>query len=201
LPVYDKRESEAPIKIKHGEVKHLSTETNQEPPQPQLDWRRSKVLELSSQGYSEREISEIIKVSDSAVHRDLVFIRRQAKENLQKHIDERIPEEYEKCIAGMNNVLKMTSNIANTVADPRTKLQALSLMNDCYKYKMDLTTGGVIVTDAIKFVQTNKEKLISKKEDDKESVEPYYNEDSDQLEEEQQEETGEHKGETTNQVF
>ena len=32
----------------------------------QLDWRRSKVLELSSQGYSEREISEILKVSDSS---------------------------------------------------------------------------------------------------------------------------------------
>jgi DNA-binding NarL/FixJ family response regulator len=36
--------------------------------QQQLDWRRSKVLELSSQGFSEREISEILKVSDSSVH-------------------------------------------------------------------------------------------------------------------------------------
>jgi DNA-binding NarL/FixJ family response regulator len=44
----------------------------------QLDWRRSKVLELSSQGYSEREISEILKVSDSSVHRYLVFVRQQA---------------------------------------------------------------------------------------------------------------------------
>ena len=64
----------------------------------------------------------MLKVSDSAVHRDLVFIRQQAKENLQIHIDERIPEEYEKCIVGLNTVLKMTSHIANTVADPRTKL-------------------------------------------------------------------------------
>jgi Sigma-70, region 4 len=179
----------------------LSTLSKQQ--SPQLDWRRSKVLELSAQGYSEREISETLKVSDSAVHRDLVFIRQQARENLQKHIDERIPEEYEKCIAGMNTVLKMTSHIANTVADPRTKLQALSLMNDCYKYKMDLTTGGVIVTDAIKFVQINKEKLTtSKKEDEKESEEPDYNEDIDQLEEEQEKKTGETEQETTtNQVF
>ena len=51
----------------------MSTEVKQ-----QLDWRRSKVLELSSQGYSEREISEILKVSDSSVHRDLVFVRQQA---------------------------------------------------------------------------------------------------------------------------
>jgi DNA-binding NarL/FixJ family response regulator len=48
--------------------------------QQQLDRRRSKVLELSSQGYSEREVGEILKVSDTAVHRDLAFIGRQAKE-------------------------------------------------------------------------------------------------------------------------
>jgi hypothetical protein len=59
---------------------------------------------------------------------------------------------------------------------------------DCNKYKMDLTTNGVVITDAIKFVQTNKEKLMSK-EDDKESKEPDYEEDKDQLEEKQEEET------------
>jgi hypothetical protein len=46
-----------------------------------------------------------------------------------------------------------------TTGDDRTRLQALSLINDCYKYIMDLTTNGVVITDAIKFVQTNKEKL------------------------------------------
>ena len=57
---------------------------------------------------------------------------------------------------------------------------------------MDLTTNGVVVTDAIKFVQTNKEKLrMSTKEDNsgKESNEPDYDEDKDQLEEKQEEET------------
>jgi hypothetical protein len=88
-----------------------------------------------------------------------------------------------------------------TTGDDRTQLQELSLINDCYKYIMDLTTNGVVITDAIKFVQTNKEKLIamSSKEDNgsKESEEPDYDEDKDQLEEKQEEETGE----TTNQVF
>jgi hypothetical protein len=54
---------------------------------------------------------------------------------------------------------------------------------------MDSTTNGVMITDAIKFVQTNKEKLMSTKEDDKESKEPDYEEDKDQLEEKQEEET------------
>jgi hypothetical protein len=88
------------------------------------------------------------------------------------------------------------------MTDNKTVLQALALINDCNKYKMDLTTNGVVITDAIKFVQTNKDKLsMSTKEDDKESKEPDYNEDKDQLEEKQQEETGEINQETTNQVF
>ena len=58
---------------------------------------------------------------------------------------------------------------------------------------MDLTTNGVVITDAIKFVQTNKEKLaMSTKEDNsRKSKEPDYDEDKDQLEEKQEEETGE----------
>jgi hypothetical protein len=53
-----------------------------------------------------------------------------------------------------------------TTGDDRTRLQALSLINDCYKYIMNLTTNGVVITDAIKFVQTNKEKLLFTKEEE-----------------------------------
>jgi hypothetical protein len=66
------------------------------------------------------------------------------------------------------------------------------------------TTNGIVITDVIKFVQTNKEKLtMSTKEEDnssKESKEPDYDEDKDQLEEKQEEETGE-LNQTTNLVF
>jgi hypothetical protein len=59
---------------------------------------------------------------------------------------------------------------------------------------MDITTNGIVITDAIKFVQTNKEKLdMSTKEEvnGKESKEPYYDgEDKYQLKEKQEEEAG-----------
>jgi hypothetical protein len=47
---------------------------------------------------------------------------------------------------------------------------------------MDLTTNGFVITDSIKFVQTTKEKLTSNKKGDKESKEPDYDDDKDQLE-------------------
>ena len=99
----------------------------------------------------------------------------------------------------------MAWSIVSTQVDDKTSLQALALINDCNKYKMDLTTNGVVITDAIKFVQTNKEKLtMSTNEDDngKESNEPDYDEDKDQLEEKQEEETVELNGkQTINEVF
>jgi hypothetical protein len=93
------------------------------------------------------------------------------------------------------------NNKTLTIGDDRTRLQALSLINDCYKYIMDLTTNGLVITDAIKFIQTNKEKLTisTKKEDDKECKEPDHDNDNEQLAEEQEKETG--GQETTNQVF
>ncbi|MGH9979528.1 MAG: hypothetical protein ACRD8Z_27370 [Nitrososphaeraceae archaeon] len=80
----------------------------------------------------------------------------------------------------------MACDITEKLIDNNTRLLALSLLNECYKYKMDLTTNGVVITDAIKFVQTNKENLtMSTKEENngKESKEPDYDEDKDQLEE------------------
>src|ERR671924_1493101 len=135
-------------------MKHLSTETKQ-----QLDWRRSKVLELSSQGYSEREIAEVLKVNDTAVHRDLVYLRQQAQEALQHHIHEVVPEEYQKCMVGMKRNLKHVLEIGDKAADPKIKLQARAIANDCYKFIMDMSTNAGIVSDALKFVNQSEKKI------------------------------------------
>jgi IS30 family transposase len=102
-------------------MKHLTSEMKQQ----QIDWRRAKVLELSSQGYTEREIAEELQpIAPVTVHRDLVYLRQQAQESLQKHIHETVPEEYQKCMTGMKRNLKQTLEIAETVSDPRVKLEA-----------------------------------------------------------------------------
>ena len=184
----------------------------------QIQWRRTKVLELSSQGNTQSDIAKTLHVGEATVNRDISSLRQQAQINLKTHINDKLPEEYQNCMVGINQVLKICWEIVNksrkvdndngngqtvTMTDNKTVLQALALINDCNKYKMDLTTNGVVITDAIKFVQTNKEKLsMSTKEGNgsKESKEPDYDEDKDQIEEKQEEETGELK-ETTNRVF
>ncbi|MFL6385609.1 MAG: hypothetical protein ACJ712_11655 [Nitrososphaeraceae archaeon] len=63
-----------------------------------LEWRRSKVLELASQGYNQSEISRVLQISQPTINRDITYLRHQAKENIKRYIDERLPEEYEKCL-------------------------------------------------------------------------------------------------------
>ena len=55
-------------------------------------------------------------------------------------------------MTGMKGNLKHVLEIAESAADPKTKLQARAIANDCYKYIMDLTTNGVVITDAMKYV-------------------------------------------------
>ncbi|MFL6405158.1 MAG: hypothetical protein ACJ71M_16975 [Nitrososphaeraceae archaeon] len=50
----------------------------------------SSVGELSSQGYSQGEIAQILKVSDGTVNRDLSILMQQAKENIKLYINERL---------------------------------------------------------------------------------------------------------------
>jgi hypothetical protein len=92
---------------------------------------------------------------------------------------------------------------AQQTEDKREKIQALSLAKECYSMKMDLLTNATVVDDAIRFVsQKSKEKLKSSsndnEEDKEESNELNYAEDRDQLEEDQEEKTGEI---TITQVF
>jgi hypothetical protein len=141
--------------------------------QKQIEWRRSQVLELASQGYNQRGICQKLQLDKSAVSRDIQFLGKRARENLQYHIHDRIPEEYQNCMTGLKRIIKQTTEIADTAADPKTKLQAFAQLTEGYRYIMELTTGGVIITDAIKYVQgqmnhlNNQEKKILKDIKDK----------------------------------
>jgi DNA-binding transcriptional MerR regulator len=136
-------------------MRHLTSETRQQ----ELEWRRSQVLQYSSKGYSIREIAQILQINKSSVNRDIQFLKQQAQNNLQHHIHEVIPMELERCMVGMKGNLKHVLEIAETAADPKVKLQARAIANDCYKYIMDLTTNRAIVTDAIKYVTQKAEQV------------------------------------------
>jgi hypothetical protein len=188
--------------------------------QQQVEWRRAKVMELLSKGESNQsEISRMLQVDRSIICRDIAYLRQQSKDNIRRYIDERLPEEYEKCLVGLTAILREAWSTSQQAEDRREKIQALSLAKDCYSMKLELLTNATVVDDAIRFVSES-EKSKDKEggqiksvfsssdnsgneDNNKESKEPYYNnndEKSDKAgEEKQEEQTGEIT--TTNQVF
>jgi IS30 family transposase len=186
-----------------------------------IDWRRSKIQELSSQGHSQREIAQVLQVSNGTVNRDLSYLRQQAKSNIRRYIDERLPEEYEKCLVGLTAILREAWNTSQQTEDRREKIQALSLAKECYSMKLDLLTNSTVVDDAIRFVsesEKSKDKVkdqvksssstssysTDNEDDNKESKEPDYDDDENsdkEGEEKQEEQTGEKTATTVNTVF
>jgi hypothetical protein len=178
----------------------------------QIQWRRSKVAELDSQGHSQPEMASILQVSIGTVNRDLSYLRQQAKHNIKRYIDERLPEEYEKCLVGLTAILREAWNTSQQTEDRREKIQALSLAKDCYSMKLDLLTNATVVDDAIRFVASEKsqgkEHQVKSSSDssinedyNKESNEPDYDVRSDKEFKEKEAEELEITTTTTNHVF
>ena len=135
-----------------------------------VEWRREKVLLLVSQGYSQRDIAGQIKVSVGTVNKDLSYLREQARENIKKYVDEKIPEEYEKCLTGLNSILRESWSMSNTAVDKREKIEALKLARDCYSMRLDLLTNSNVINDSIRFIEKSKNNEKENLSNNKENI-------------------------------
>lgn len=167
------------------------------------EWRRNQVLELSSKGYNQTEISKILQISISTISRDLSFIREEAKMHVKKYIDERLPEEYEKCLVGLTAILRESWDISRQTANNKEKIQALSLAKECYSMKLDLVTNANVVDDAVRFVEGSKKELaiFGRQRHANESKDPHYNSKENLEEERGNNIRQEIDRATTNQIF
>jgi hypothetical protein len=55
---------------------------------------------------------------------EVYILRQQTKDNIKKYIDERLPEEYEKCLVGLNAITKEAWNTAQITEGKRERIQA-----------------------------------------------------------------------------
>ncbi len=118
-----------------------------------MEWRRSKVLELSSEGRSQLEIARIMQVSTATINTDIRFLRIQAKENIRRYIDERLPFEFHKCLVGLDAIVcRMSDIVNNTESDSREVLQAASVKMQAYAMKIDLLSNATVIEKAVHFI-------------------------------------------------
>jgi transposase len=103
-------------------MEHLSMDMERQQEEQSIQWRRDKVLELSSQGHSQREISTMLQIGIGTVNRDLSYLREQSRQKIRKYIDEVLPNEYEKCLVGITSILREAwTTSQNTEINKREK--------------------------------------------------------------------------------
>jgi hypothetical protein len=101
-----------------------------------------------------------MQVSLGTVNKDIFILRQRAKENIERYVNERLPEEYEKCLVGLTAILREAWDMSHQVdIENKEKVQALSLAKECYTTKMDMLTNVTVVDDAIKFVSRNSQHI------------------------------------------
>src|SRR5215207_3743070 len=126
-----------------------------------ISLRRSKVLELLAQEYTnQREIAQMLSVSEATISRDLAHITKESKENLDHFVEKRIPLEIERCHMALNLILRKAFEITNLPdAKISEKLQALSVILTTYDKIEDLIDNRHVADDVIKGLERKEEEL------------------------------------------
>jgi transcriptional antiterminator len=126
-----------------------------------ISLRRSKVMELLAQGYTnQREISQLLNVSEPTVSRDIAHITKECKENLDHFVQKRIPLEIERCNMALNLILRKAFEITNSPnAKISEKLQALSVILTTYDKIEDLIDNRHVADTIINDFKEKEEEL------------------------------------------
>jgi orotate phosphoribosyltransferase-like protein len=69
----------------------------------QLEWRRSKVVEMRARGLSYTEIARELQVSRASIGSDVQYLRNQAKQTIKEYATEHLPEQYQVCFKSIRN--------------------------------------------------------------------------------------------------
>jgi IS30 family transposase len=108
-----------------------------------IAYRRTNVLRLSAQYLSEREIANRLQVSQATIHRDLVFLRTQTRQNLAYYLYHDFPLRFRKCVTGLEGIINIMSEI---MEDPKRtadeRMKAAMIKSDTIFKLMDLSDNG-----------------------------------------------------------
>jgi DNA-binding transcriptional regulator LsrR (DeoR family) len=130
-----------------------------------IQLRRAKVLELVAQAIPQNEIAKKLGVSVATISLDLQYLREAAKANIQNHIEERIPAQYEECHAGLKLILRKTYEIVDDKSKrTEEQLAAMNLAVNIYGRLMDLSTNGAILEKTVKWLEDRKKILPTTEE-------------------------------------
>jgi predicted transcriptional regulator len=119
----------------------------------QVEWRRSKVVELRSRGLSQTEIAHELQVSKASIGLDMQYLRSQAKETIKEYVTEHLPEQYQVCLTALDSIIKRAFEILESSHDNREKLSAMELFKDTHLQKLELLSNATTIDSALNYIR------------------------------------------------
>jgi uncharacterized protein (UPF0147 family) len=114
------------------------------------------VFDLSSKGYNQNRISAILHVSQALVSLDLAQLRRDAANSMKSYLEEKLPLIYQECYEGISQVISRCWEMINDQNTPiQTRVQLLALVSDATQTKLDISCGGEVIENGIKYARQN----------------------------------------------
>jgi predicted transcriptional regulator len=123
----------------------------------QLQWRRSKVIEMRSRGLNQLEIARELQVSKASISSDMQYLRKQAKESIKEYVTEHLPEQYQVCLTALDTILKHAFEILQNSHDNREKLQAMELFKDTHLVKLELLSNATTIDSALNYIRNKQQ--------------------------------------------
>jgi predicted transcriptional regulator len=119
----------------------------------QVEWSRSKVVELRSRGLSQTEIAHELQVSKASIGLDMQYLRSQAKETIKEYVTEHLPEQYQVCLTALDSIIKRAFEILESSHDNREKLSAMELFKDTHLQKLELLSNATTIDSALNYIR------------------------------------------------
>ena len=66
--------------------------TKIKPKANEIEWRRSKIVEMRARGMSQAEIARELQVSEASISSDIQYLGEQAKGTIKEYVTEHLPE-------------------------------------------------------------------------------------------------------------
>ena len=123
----------------------------------QLEWRRSKVVELRARGLSQTEIARELQVSEASISLDMQYLRNEAKKSIEEYTTEYLPEQHQICLCALDEIIKRAFEILETSDDNRGKLQAMDLFKDTHLMKLELLSNATIVDSVLNYIKSKQQ--------------------------------------------
>jgi len=124
----------------------------------QVEWRRSKVVEMRARGLSLGEIARELQASRASIGSDVQYLREQAKGTIKEYATEYLPEQYQVCLTALDEIIKRAFDIIETSDDNREKLHAMELFKNTHLAKLELLSNATTIDSALNYIRNKQQK-------------------------------------------